>query len=72
MVAGDDAPKDNMSKEKTEEYMVPIISNGIGENALYGYTNTAKICTPAVTVAARGTIGYAAYRDYPFFPIIGY
>lgn len=70
VVAGGDAPKDNMSKEKTEEYMVPIISNGIGENALYGYTNTAKICTPAVTVAARGTIGYAAYRDYPFFPII--
>ena len=70
VAAGGDAPKDNMSKEKTEEYTVPIISNGIGENALYGYTNTAKICTPAVTVAARGTIGYAAYRDYPFFPII--
>ena len=59
-----------MSKEKTEEFNIPIISNGIGENALYGYTNVAKITSPAVTVAARGTIGYAEYRSYPFFPII--
>ena len=59
-----------MSKEKTKSYTIPIISNGIGENALYGYTDTAKITIPAVTVAARGTIGYAEYRDYPYFPII--
>lgn len=68
--AGGDAPKDSMSKQKTEKYSVPIISNGIGENALYGYTDSAKIEEPAVTVAARGTIGYAEYRDYPFYPII--
>ena len=68
--AGGDAPKDSMSKQKTEKYSVPIISNGIGENALYGYTDAAKIEEPAVTVAARGTIGYAEYRDYPFYPII--
>ena len=37
---------------------------------MYGYTNIAKITEPAVTVAARGTIGYAEYRDYPYFPII--
>lgn len=57
-------------KEKTSNYYIPIISNGIGENALYGFTNIAKITKPAVTVAARGTIGYAEYRDYPYFPII--
>ena len=68
--AGGDAPKDSMSKQKTEKYSVPIISNGIGENALYGYTYTPKVEEPAVTVAARGTIGYAEYRDYPFYPII--
>ena len=68
--AGGDAPKDAMSKEKTDKYKVPIISNGVGENAFYGYTNTAKITVPAVTVAARGTIGYAEYRDYPYVPII--
>ena len=68
--AGGDAPKDSMCKYKTDKYKVPIISNGIGENALYGYTDIAKINTPAVTIAARGTIGYAEYRDYPYFPII--
>ncbi|MEI3072082.1 MAG: restriction endonuclease subunit S [Oscillospiraceae bacterium] len=40
------------------------------ENALYGYTDAPKVEEPAVTVAARGTIGYAEYRDYPFYPII--
>lgn len=68
--AGGDAPKDSMSKQKTEKYSVPIISNGIGGNALYGYTDAPKVEEPAVTVAARGTIGYAEYRDYPFYPII--
>jgi type I restriction enzyme S subunit len=59
-----------MSKEKTMANTIPIISNGIGNNAFYGYTDIAKITVPAVTVAARGTIGYAEYRDYPYFPII--
>ena len=68
--AGSDAPKDDMSIEKTETHCVPIISNGIGENAIYGYTSSPKITVPAVTVAARGTIGYAEYRDYPYYPII--
>lgn len=55
--AGGDVPKESMSKEKTEHYCVPIISNGIGNNALYGYTDVPKITKAAVTVAARGTIG---------------
>lgn len=68
--AGGDVPKDKFSETFTNEYCIPIISNGIAENAIYGYTNIAKIKEPAVTVAARGTIGYAEYRDYPYFPII--
>ncbi len=67
---GGDVPKNSMAKQKTEKYSVPIISNGIGENALYGYTDVPKVKEPGVTVAARGTIGYAEYRDYPFYPII--
>ena len=67
---GGDAPKDNMSINKTDNYTIPIISNGVGKNAVYGYTNSARISEPAVTVAARGTIGYAEYRDYPYFPVI--
>lgn len=67
---GGDVPKNSISKQKTEKYSVPIISNGIGENALYGYTDVPKVKEPGVTVAARGTIGYTEYRDYPFYPII--
>lgn len=68
--AGGDVPKDRFSKEKNDFYTIPIISNGIGENALYGYTDSPKITENAVTVAARGTIGYAEYRDYSYYPII--
>ena len=68
--AGGDVPKEHFSKEKSEQYKVPVISNGCGINAFYGYTDAVRVDKPAVTVAARGTIGYAEYRDYPYFPII--
>lgn len=68
--SGGDVPKNSFSQEKTLKNSIPIISNGIGENALYGYTDKPKITKPAVTVSARGTIGYAEYRDYPYYPII--
>ena len=68
--AGGDVPKDALSDTKTNEYPIPIISNGIRNNAVYGYTANAKITKPAVTVSARGTIGYAEYRDYPYYPIV--
>ncbi len=69
--AGGDVPKDALSGAQTEEYPIPIISNGIGEKGFYGYTNTARVNEPCVTVAARGAgVGHVTYRDYPFFPII--
>ena len=68
--AGGDLPKDKFSKDLTDEYSVPIYSNGIDDNALYGYTDIAKITKPCITIAARGTIGYCALRKTPFFPII--
>ena len=68
--AGGDIDKNEMKQEKTSEYKIPVISNGIGEKAIQGYTNKSKINEPAVTVSARGTIGYAEYRDYPYYPII--
>lgn len=68
--AGGDVTKDRFSEISGGEYSIPIISNGIGENSIYGYTDVPKITRPAVTIAARGTIGYPEYRDYPFFPII--
>lgn len=70
ITAGGDVPKQKFSKEKTNIFNIPIISNGVGDNSIYGYTDFPKITKEAVTVAARGTIGYSEYRDYPYYPII--
>lgn len=68
--AGGDVPKDRFSKEKTDTYTTPIFSNGIGKNALYGYTDIAKVDTECVTISARGTIGYCELRKTPFYPVV--
>ncbi len=70
ITSGGDIPKENYSVTKTENFTVPIISNGVGEKALYGYTDIPKITETAVTISARGTIGYAEYRDYSYYPVV--
>ncbi len=67
--AGGDKPK-LYTKEKTKENTVPIYSNGITNEGLYGYTSTAKISKESITISARGTIGYCVLRKTPFVPII--
>ena len=68
--AGGDAPKDRISKARTEEYPIPIYSNGEEKAGLYGFTDVSRVNVPSVTVSARGTIGYAAIRTEPFVPIV--
>jgi len=70
LFAGGDVPKDNMSKDKNEKFQIPIYTNGIEENSLYGYTNISKIEFDSVTISARGTIGYPQIRKAPFYPAI--
>ncbi len=54
----------------TEECQIPIYSNGISDEGLYGYTNKAKIFEESVTVSARGTVGYVFLREQPYVPIV--
>ncbi|EMD4742432.1 restriction endonuclease subunit S [Salmonella enterica] len=68
--AGGDVPKDSFSDVQTKDFNIPILSNGIGNNSLYGWTNKAKIDLPSLTISARGTIGWTSYRVLPFFPVI--
>ena len=68
--AGGDAPKKHMSLMPTDEYKVPIYSNGEANNGLYGYTDIPRVKKPCITVSARGTIGYVAVRTEPFVPIV--
>ncbi|GFD66940.1 restriction endonuclease subunit S [Alteromonas sp. KUL106] len=67
--AGGDKPT-GYSETQTDDNQVPIFSNGITEDGLYGYTSKATIEFPSITVSARGTIGYAVLRTKPFVPII--
>ena len=68
--AGGDVPKTNYSIEKNDTYCIPIYTNGEKNNGLYGYTIEARVNEPSITVSARGTIGFTAIRDEPFYPAI--
>lgn len=67
--AGSDKPKD-FSEFVTDDYKVPVFSNGITNDGLQGYTRTARITEPSVTVSARGTIGFVRLREEPYVPIV--
>ena len=67
--AGGDAP-DVSTKEITDECSIPIYSNGIENEGLYGYTSKAKINNPSITISARGTVGYTCLRRIPYTPIV--
>lgn len=68
--SGGDRPK-VCSDVRTAECSIPIFSNGLDEDGLYGYTNKAQIEGDCITVSARGAnIGVVFYRDEPFLPIV--
>lgn len=67
--AGGDKPK-LVSDLASDEMRIPIYSNGITNEGLYGFTDNPKIFDKAVTVSARGTIGYLAIREEPYYPIV--
>ena len=67
--AGGDKPE-NFSKVITENCEVPIYSNGIENDGLYGYTDVPAITEEAITISARGTIGFICKRVKPYYPIV--
>lgn len=69
IIAGGDKPK-NVTSQKTGRNIIPIYSNGIKNEGLYGYTDTARIFEESVTVSARGTIGFVCLRMEPYLPIV--
>lgn len=68
--AGGDASKFVCSERQTKEYPYPIYSNGTDGKALYGFTNVSVVSSPAITISARGTIGFVALRKTPFVPVV--
>ena len=67
--AGGDKPK-VFSETRTDKCFVPIYSNGIEQEGLYGYTDKAKIKGDTITISARGNVGTAFYRKDDYVPIV--
>ena len=67
--AGGDKP-DFYESNSTEDCSIPIYSNGIENDGLYGYTNKPRVTEPSITISARGTIGFCCIRKTPFVPIV--
>ena len=71
MFSGGDAPKNSLSNVKSDEFPIPVFANAVENDGLYGYTNTARVNEPALTIAARGSgTGYVLKRYEPFLPIV--
>lgn len=67
--AGGDRPK-VYSEIETEKCFVPIFSNGVTNEGLYGFTDKAIYPEKSITISARGTIGYCVLRNKPFVGIV--
>ena len=71
VLTGGEVPDDCIKgNEPDEEYKYPILSNGLAENALWGYSKTYRIGVPAITFSSIGTLGYPELRNACFTPII--
>jgi len=70
IIAGGDISKTELFEFEDDKHNIPVISNGIGENSIYGWTSKAKIKEKSLTISARGTIGWTNYHTRPFFPIV--
>lgn len=67
--AGGDKPSD-VSEVISDEYCYPVYANGTENEGLQCYAKTFRVEKPAVTVSARGTIGYTFVRNSKFTPIV--
>jgi type I restriction enzyme S subunit len=67
--AGGDRPQ-VYSQTKTNNCQIPIYSNGITDNGLYGFTNKYNYPKDSITISARGTIGFCVLRRKDFDAIV--
>jgi type I restriction enzyme S subunit len=67
--AGGDKPK-VFSETKSSKCKIPIYSNGITNDGLYGYTNKNNYPKNSITISARGTIGFSVLRREDFDAIV--
>ena len=71
VLTGGEAPVESIkAKNPDGEYIYPVYSNGVGDNAIWGYAKTYRVNRRAVTFSSIGTIGCPTLREPNFTPII--
>ena len=71
VLTGGEAPVESIkTKNPDGEYVYPVYSNGVGDNAIWGYAKTYRVDRRAVTFSSIGTIGCPTLREPNFTPII--
>lgn len=71
VLTGGEAPVESIkTKNPDGEYVYPVYSNGVGDNAIWGYAKTYRVDRRAVTFSSIGTIGCPTLRDPNFTPVI--
>ena len=69
ITAGGDVDPLTGSPVETDFYPHPVYANAIERSAIHSYSSVARNPAGAVTITARGTLGYAVYREKPFTAI---
>ena len=69
LFAGGDKPND-YSETIGKEYIYPVYSNGEKKEGLLCFSKTFKVDKEALTISARGTIGFTAIRKACFTPVV--
>lgn len=72
ILAGGDVPvgTEKGQIKPSDDKPYPVYSNGNAANSLYGYAPSFRVDSDAVTIAARGSIGFHAVRKAPFTPVV--
>ncbi|MGB3467125.1 MAG: restriction endonuclease subunit S [Cyclobacteriaceae bacterium] len=69
ITAGGDLRENEFSSIQTKEYPFPIYSNAHTNQGLYGFCKTFDYESNALTISARGGIGFTRYRESRFAAI---
>lgn len=67
--AGGDLVKRAYSGIYDEDHTFPIYANSVFDEGLYGYSSFKMIDGDSITITARGTLGVAFFRPFPFVAI---
>ena len=67
--AGGDKPED-FSTFQDKDYMYPVFSNGEKNDGLLCFSKHYRVSSKALTISARGTIGYTSIRSEKFTPVV--